>query len=79
MGKNIAHAPTSGLTAIEQRIVDFLIAREDKLRGDMIAQRGVERERLVSAMLENYLLRRAVESGELLGEVVPKPMRVPLD
>ena len=69
MVKTLADAPTSDLTAVEQRIVDFLIAREDKLRSDMIAQRGVERERLVSAMLENYWLRRAVERGELLGEV----------
>lgn len=58
----------SDLASIEQRIVDFLLAREDKLRSDMVAQQGVARERLVSAMLENYWLRRAVESGELLGD-----------
>ncbi len=69
MGHKIAQSPTSDLAAIEQRIVDFLVAREDKLRRDMVAQQGVARERLVSAMLENYWLRRAVESGELLGEV----------
>lgn len=69
MGNKIAQSPTSDVAAIEQRIVDFLLAREDKLRSDMVAQQGVARERLVSAMLENYWLRRAVESGELLGKV----------
>jgi hypothetical protein len=68
MGHKIAQSPMSDLASIEQRIVDFLLAREDKLRSDMVAQQGVARERLVSAMLENYWLRRAVESGELLGD-----------
>lgn len=69
MVKTLTPSPNADLTEIEQRIVDFLIAREDKLRSDMVAQLGVPRERLVSAMLENYWLRRAVESGEMTREV----------
>jgi len=74
MAKEIAQPKHSDLAVIEQRIVNFLIAREDKLRSDMVAQQGVERERLVSAMLENYWLRRAVESGELLQDVGQQPV-----
>lgn len=33
MVKTMTPSPNAGLTKIEQRIIDFLIVREDKLRG----------------------------------------------
>lgn len=61
-------SPNAILTEIEQRIVEFLVAREAKLRGELVGKWGVERERLISAMLETFWLRRALESGEMLAE-----------
>lgn len=59
--------PTECPTTVEQKIIKFLTDREDEHRRNLVGQTGEARERLVSAMLENYWLRRAVESGELMG------------
>lgn len=60
-------SPTEGSMTIEEKIVQFLIGREDEHRRNLIGQTGEARERLLSAMLENFWLRRAVESGKITG------------
>ena len=67
MSDTAAAAPTEPPKSVEQRIIKFLTDREDEHRRNLVGQTGEARERLVSAMLENYWLRRAVESGELMG------------
>lgn len=68
MSDKAAASPPECQTGIEQRIIKFLSDREDEHRRNMVGQTGEERERLVSAMLENYWLRRAVESGEITAD-----------
>lgn len=65
MSDKAAASPTKCQTSIEQKIIKFLTDREEEHRRNMVGRTGEERERLVSAMLENYWLRRAVESGEM--------------
>ena len=68
MMSDTAAAPTTECsTTFEQQIIKFLADRENEHRRNLVGQTGEARERLVSAMLENYWLRRAVESGELTG------------
>ena len=69
MANVTTRSPQIDLVEVEQRILDFLVDGEDKLRRDLVGQLGIERERLISAMLETYWLRRAVESGEMFSEV----------
>ncbi len=67
MSAKAAASPIEGPATIEEKIVQFLLDREDEHRRNLVGQSGEARERLVSAMLENYWLRRAVESGEITG------------
>lgn len=67
MSDTAAAPPAEYPTTMEQRIIRFLADRENEHRRNMVGQTGDARERLVSAMLENYWLRRAVERGEITG------------